>query len=365
MISRRLLLSSTLLCAAGYAIAGGPPSLASASASGFGAPGSRASASQGAAENAGRWFKGNTHTHTLNSDGDSSPDDVVRWYRDHKYQFLVLTDHNYLTSVDGLNALHGADDKFLVIKGEEVSSGFQSKPLHINALNPDRVVAASREGSTVAEVLQKNVDAIRMAGGVPHVNHPNFGWAITADDLASVRNNKLFEVYNGHPMVNNAGGSGHPSLEQTWDALLSRGIVLFGLATDDAHEFKKLDDLSSSRPGMGWVMVRAEKLDAKAIVAAIDRGDFYASTGVELAAYEASPTAITIKVKPRLWGSQPSDNMWAGYRITFIGKGGTVLREIDGTDATYTVKGSEGYVRARITQSDGKAAWTQPVMVGK
>ena len=57
--------------------------------------------------------------------------------------------------------------------------------------------------------------------------------------------------------------------------------------------------------------------------------------------------------------------MWAGYRITFIGKGGTVLQEVEGTDATYTVKGSEGYVRAKVTQSDGKAAWTQPVMVGR
>ena len=57
-----------------------------------------------------RWFKGNTHTHTLNSDGDSTPDDVVRWYREHGYDFLVLTDHNFLTSVDALNALHGADE---------------------------------------------------------------------------------------------------------------------------------------------------------------------------------------------------------------------------------------------------------------
>src|SRR5215510_12308656 len=67
-----------------------------------------------------RWYKGNTHTHTLNSDGDSTPDDVVRWYREHGYRFLVLSDHNFLTSVKGLNALHGADEKFLVIKGEEV-----------------------------------------------------------------------------------------------------------------------------------------------------------------------------------------------------------------------------------------------------
>jgi hypothetical protein len=213
--------------------------------------------------------------------------------------------------------------------------------------------------------VQKNVDAIRMANGVPHINHPNFGWAITADDLAQVRNNKLFEVYNAHPMVNNVGGSGHPSLEQTWDALLSRGILLFGLATDDAHEFKKLDDLSSSRPGMGWVMVRAEKLDAKAIVEALDRGDFYASTGVELADYQASPAAITVKVKQKFWGNGTEDSMKAGYRIQFIGRGGAVLQDVEGTDATYTVKGSEGYVRTKITQSDGKAAWTQPVMLGR
>src|SRR5688500_17510951 len=68
-----------------------------------------------------RWFKGNTHTHTLNSDGDSTPDEVVRWYREHGYHFVFLTDHNFITDVSALQALHGADDRFLVIKGEEVS----------------------------------------------------------------------------------------------------------------------------------------------------------------------------------------------------------------------------------------------------
>jgi hypothetical protein len=81
-----------------------------------------------------QWYKGNTHTHTLNSDGDSTPDDVVRWYREHGYRFLVLSDHNYLTSVDGLNAVHGADEQFLVIKGEEVSDRLENTPLHINGL---------------------------------------------------------------------------------------------------------------------------------------------------------------------------------------------------------------------------------------
>ena len=88
-----------------------------------------------------RWYKGNTHTHTLNSDGDSTPDEVVRWYREHRYDFLVLTDHNFLTAVDGLNALHGADERFLVIKGEEVTDRLGDKPLHINGLDVGARVA--------------------------------------------------------------------------------------------------------------------------------------------------------------------------------------------------------------------------------
>src|SRR6187200_3116832 len=86
----------------------------------------------------GRWYKGNTHTHTLNSDGDSTPDDVVRWYREHRYQFLVLTDHNYQTRVGELNALHGAEERFLVVKGEEVTSTAGGKPVHVNGLDANR-----------------------------------------------------------------------------------------------------------------------------------------------------------------------------------------------------------------------------------
>ena len=46
------------------------------------------------------------------------------------------------------------------------------------------------------DTVQRNVDAIRRAGGTPHVNHPNFGWAITADELRQVERYKLFEIYN-------------------------------------------------------------------------------------------------------------------------------------------------------------------------
>ncbi len=300
-----------------------------------------------------RWFKGNTHTHTLNSDGDSTPDDVVRWYREHGYNFLVLSDHNFLTSVDGLNALHGADQQFLVIKGEEVTDTFGSKPVHVNGLGVERLVPP-QGGTSVLDTLQRDVDAIRKEKGVPHVNHPNFRWAIAPADLAQVRNTRLFEIFNGHPEVNNLGGGGVPGAEEIWDTILSGGKLLYGIAVDDAHNFKQPGNPNVSGPGRGWVTVRAARLEPRAIVEALERGDFYASTGVVLDDVRVDAKSVSIKVRAQTWSK---------YRIQFIGKGGRLLREVTEPAATYAIAGDEGYVRARVVESNGRMAWVQPVVV--
>jgi len=306
-------------------------------------------------KNSLRWFKGNTHTHTVNSDGDSTPDEVVRWYRERGYNFLVLSDHNYLTEVDGLNAVLGAANKFLLIKGEEVTDDFQKKPIHINGLNVKEVVNPQR-GDSVTATIQNNVNAIRRVEGVPHVNHPNFHWAIGANDLKSVKNLRLFEIYNGHPQVNNLGGGGMPGLEAMWDDILSAGMVLYGIAVDDAHFFKTPWDKTKSTPGHGWVMVRAARLGTTEILQSLERGDFYASTGVTLQDYQADQKEIRITI---------AVTNQSKYTVQFIGKSGKVLREVTTNPATYAFKGDEFYVRAKVIESNGKAAWTQPVFLNK
>src|SRR5687768_6247972 len=300
------------------------------------------------------WFKGQLHTHTLNSDGDSTPDDVVRWYREHGYHFVAITDHNYLTSVDGLNALHGADAKFLVVKGEEVTDRFGDKPIHVNGLDPAGFIKPPG-GTSVVSMLQNMVDGIRTARGAPSINHPNFGWAISAEELGQVQRTRLFEVFNGHPTVNNAGGGGVPGLEETWDRILSSGRLLYGIAVDDAHTFKRPEDKTVPRPGTGWVYVRVARLEPRAIVDALERGEFYSSTGVELQAIDASASALTVTVR---------EERSSKYRIQFIGRQGRVLSETTTSPATYTFTGDEGYVRAKVIESNGKLAWIQPVPAG-
>ncbi len=94
---------------------------------------------------------------------------------------------------------------------------------------------------------------------------------------------------------------------------------------------------------------------SRAIVEAMERGDFYASTGVELATYDATPASIALTIKT---------TTYSRYRVQFIGRNGKVLSEVTEPKATYTFKGDEGYVRARVLESNGYTAWTQPVPVG-
>jgi hypothetical protein len=41
-----------------------------------------------------KWYKGNTHTHSLWSDGDDFPEMIMHYYKSHGYDFIALSDHN-------------------------------------------------------------------------------------------------------------------------------------------------------------------------------------------------------------------------------------------------------------------------------
>jgi CubicO group peptidase (beta-lactamase class C family) len=299
----------------------------------------------------GRWLKGNTHTHTLESDGDSPPDEVARWYKTHGYNFLVLSDHNVF--VDPRRFASLMDSAFLLIPGEELTTRFGTKPVHVNGLNIPGVIPPQTD-TTLLGTVQKNVDAVRSAEGVPHINHPNFGWAITEDVLAKVKNDKLIEIHNGHPLVHNEGGGESPGMEEVWDYLLTYSSRIFGIAVDDAHHFQGEFAPARANPGRGWVTVRAKSLDAREIMTQLEVGRFYASSGVELDSIRVQPQVMTIAIRKR-----------GDFKFTteFFGSNGTLLKKTGDNPASYRLTGSEKYVRARVTNSMGERAWLQPVFV--
>lgn len=375
------------------------------------------------------WYRGNTHTHTLWSDGDAAPEHAIKWYAENGYDFLVLSDHNIVQDVekwfpiasggrlspeqvDALRADFGRDwvdlrftnsgdiemrlktldelrsrfegDSFILVTGEEVTDQFADKPVHINAVNTASLVGP-QGGSSVLDTIQRNLDAIQAHGKrtgratLGHVNHPNFGWGITAGELASIRGEHFFEVYNGHRSVRNDGDADHPSLEAMWDhaltvRLTTTGELLFGLATDDAHNH--FDANGHSVPGRGWVVVNASGLEGDLLVEAMQRGDFYASSGVELNGVHQDGGSLRVEIR-----TEPGvtyETRFIGTRRTADGSHGPegeVFATTSDNPAVYPLDGSELYVRAVVVSSelhprpylegDHQMAWVQPMVPGR
>ena len=300
-----------------------------------------------------RWLKGNIHTHTLESDGDADPRTVVRWYRQHDYDFLVLSDHNHLTIIDHVEGQRRFK-RPLMVPGEELSIRLSEGtiPVHINGIGISRMVEPIDAGDVVS-TLQANVDAIHQAGGIASINHPNYQWAFDHEALKQVVGANLLEIFNGVDVANVDGAPGRPSYEQIWDGVLSAGRAIFGVATDDSHNYKDFHP-GMSNPGRGWVVVQAEELVSEAIVEGLASGNFYASTGVELTDLKSSPEAVSLRIE------QQSDFV---YTTSFIGRDGKTHAETTGLEASYEPTGDECYIRAVVKSSSGGKAWTQPVFL--
>ncbi|MBT3943761.1 MAG: PHP domain-containing protein [Chloroflexi bacterium] len=297
------------------------------------------------------WFKGNLHTHTTNSDGDTAPEHVSDWYHGHGYDFLVLSDHNHRTILDGSDA-ERAEWPHL-IPGEEVTSAFNGAPIHLGGVGVTDLVVA-RDGESLVETIQANIDAINESNGLVTLNHPNYKWAYGDREIIATHGAWAMEVFNGHPGVNNEGGGASPSAESIWDRVLVSGQRMFGVATDDAHHFQGEFGPRRSNPGRGWISVNAEGLSDESLLEAMSRGDFYASTGVKFAELEVRGREIVMEV-------EPDTDLQLKYTVVFTGPNGRELWTTSGESARFTLSRIDDYVRATVYASNGEKAWTQPV----
>jgi hypothetical protein len=393
-----------------------------------------AASNSGADQNT--WFKGNTHTHTLWSDGDGAPEISVAWYKEHGYQFLVLSDHNIfqdserwfpiaddgkgrlkpdeleqiinqfgadavqlrevdgkremrLLTLDELSNRFEESGRFLLVPGEEVTASFDGLPVHINAINIAEAIPVLKRDSVV-ELLNDTLEAIAAHGEehdrsvLAHLNHPNFGWGLTWQEVASMRADRFFEVYNGHQGVRNHGDATHPSTDEMWDRALTLRLtelelpLLFAVATDDAHHYH---GNPTAQTGRGWIMVQAEILEENSLVDAMKRGDFYASSGVTLRDVKRGENEYRVEINTAS-NAPGADHTVPQFTTRFIGTRvingalsdvGEVLFETTNNPALYTYSGDELYVRAVVTSSkdhpnpyakgDKEQAWTQPIQV--
>lgn len=309
-----------------------------------------------------KWYRGNTHAHTiLSGHGDATAEEVTNWYHRNGYNFLVLSEHNKFINPKKVQMPKPLRNDFILIPGVEVSG---NHVVHTTAFNVTEVIPWKIKSEKARDVLKFHVDGVLKAKGTPIANHPNFAYALNADDLHSIKKLSFLELYNAHPLVNNHGDQEHPSVEEIWDNLLTRGKKIYALASDDAHYFHT-DDPKKSIPGFGWIMVKSNKLTPKAVVEALDRGNFYASSGVTLRNIERNingkySISVNVEETVRILKLKESFKV----KIELIGEKGKTLETFNGLNKSFFIKDYQSkYLRARVlveTKNKVYSAWTMP-----
>ncbi len=295
----------------------------------------------------GRFWRGNLHTHSTNSDGILPPEEVCRRYRAEGYDFLALTDHfvgiwNYpISDTTGYRT-----EGFTTILGAELHSGAMANGelWHILAVglppdfapsnSPHFVPVAGQE--TAVEIAARAV----AAGAFVAIAHPQWS-GLTMEDARSVTAAHAVEVYN-HGC---AMGCDRPDGFAVLDQLLTEGRRLTLVATDDAH-FSEPDFFG------GWVMVKAQANEPAELLAALKAGHFYSTQGPELR-------------DVRIEGGRVIVESSAVVSVVAIGWG-TGAKGVHGASMTRTEVPLERlnnspWVRVAVIDAAGKRAWSNPI----
>jgi len=346
-------------------------------------------------------YKANLHCHSWHSDGSAPCNEVARWYEDHGYDVLAITDHDaygdqdggvassrlqnddQVHDWDGDGVLHVEKERgsgveayvrdysapspewvpnewnlnrpgeFVVISGMEASFGHP----HVNAVGcPTGDIPSPREGFGFIDWCHDN-------GGIVFLNHPA-AWngrperLYGHDDLRRIDG---LEVMNGFLARDNRKGNNPDGsrgiADGLWDGCLDAGLRLWGFGNDDAHT---LDTSHFAGPGSAWNMIWARELTVDGILEAIHSGAFYATCGIVIDHVIITPEAITVR----------SEN---ATHIEVIGDGSRVLQHVDASEMTYKLRGDEKWIRVVLWNDTmcydepepqfPEKAWMQPIML--
>ena len=408
------------------------------------------------------WFRGQLHTHSYWSDGQAFPEQAIEAYKQRGYDFMCLSDHNqfakstntwrevkptkvtqasldaYLKSFGSawvetktekgtngpvtsvrlktyseVKAKVEVPGKFLLLPGVELTQSLNGLDVHLNYINlPLTLRSVTGAGIvkvvsgplTISTLIASNALEVAHAALKPRrpyllmLNHPFWRYYnILPQHLIDCPEIRFFEVANNgsqfapHPLAPNY------TVEQFWDAVNAfRSIqgqsLLYGIGSEDTHVY---DD---KHVGNAWMMVRATALTAEKLLEALQRGDCYASSGVELedVSFSSADSTLSIKVKAEAGVNyrihfittkknfdrtvthitSPAEQIGAATRPArtipvYSDDIGRIVKTVAGTEASYRLEADDLYVRARV-ESDVpskfgshfrpkvKVAWTQP-----
>jgi hypothetical protein len=269
------------------------------------------------------WIKGNIHTHTTESDGSLSPEETIRAYEGMGYGFLSITDHNRISSGDGVKT------DLVLLPGAELD------PRHmcVIAMDPARII--NRKNDTQQQKITRNTNK----GNIVILNHPDWQHRehYMIDEMKALDKYAGIEIYNS--VIERMAGTSLSTAK--WDRLLGSGRRILGFATQDAHGPSDHVDCCC--------VVRVNQKSRSAVFKALEQGNFYCYYGVTITDIGRERNRIYVETEN-------------AQLIRFIGDNGVILAKSTGRSAEYTLSKStnSNYVRVECLGAGERISWTQP-----
>jgi len=285
------------------------------------------------------------HAHTTNSDGELSPPDLVRHYEELGFDVLVITDH-WIRTIEDSGGL-------LVVPGTELDAlrNDGRTYAHVLALGVDADPEPPKQDFPG---LQETVSWIRANHGVPFLAHTYWS-GVRADEFVDCEGLAGLEVFNAGCELE--VGRGQAGIH--WDEALEAGADLLAIATDDSHH-------PGRDSGHAWVWARCAERTPAAVLAALESGSFYSSSGPAIEELEVEGDDLVLRCSPArsvtlVTGRTKGARVNAGEGAYIYS--GEVLETADGLVTRVRLTRPRGTSHGRIEVEDpsGRRAWTNPL----
>lgn len=293
-----------------------------------------------------RMLKVGLHVHTTRSDGEGTPEQVMRRYAENGYDYLALTDHRIYNYEN-----YAPDTGLKIIPAMEMDRSLASGEglcFHTVCIGPEKKDGNGFEQDQRFETgnvmdqseYQPVLDMVHANGNLTIYCHPE--WSCTPAYLYDrLEGDFAMEIWNTGAVVENDCDKNAAG----WDELLMKGKKIYGVATDDSHPMYQHCG--------GWVMVRAQD-DLNSVLRALENGDFYSSTGPVIKDFSVDGDSVHIECSPCRHVQIIVGNFPYG-----------IVRSDSGliTSADIKLRRPAKYVRATVVDAVGNRAWTNPIFM--
>ena len=267
----------------------------------------------------GEFYKANLHCHSTYSDGKHTPAELKQIYKSNGYAILAITDHEILVDHSNLD-----DEDFITITGYEWAviekeDYSTSKTMEFNLLarqqhntthicfDPKYIVHGDKsiipslkyageyfEREYKVECFNKLIKTANENGFLVSYNHPSYSFE-TSEYYGRLEGLFAMEIYNSISFMGKLGI--HEYNPHIYDIMLRLGRRISCIAADDSHSRYDRKNPHCEYFG-GFNMIKAPSLTYQDVIAAMERGDMYASMGPTIMELYIENDTVHIKCSP-------------------------------------------------------------------